>query len=752
MNKRHIFYSLPVILLLTVVVAGWFATDHLGNKARQEIIRESRASLLSVFTYVSSTLTNIEGAVQSLAGSPWIASALMSKRDRDIENANGVLDRYNSALNASVSYLMDTLGTTVASSNREDPDSFVGKSYLFRPYFQEAAKGLAGRYFALGVTSGKRGFYASYPVKGDRPGKVLGVVTMKKDLDEMEGFFKRYPFCFLVNPNGIIFLSSSPAMVMKSLYPLDKAVQEQLIASRQFGNKPFETVFLKKDFVDNLEVTLEGKGYFVSKEVIDSDGWSIVLLTPTDHIRIYKLIGILATISVCFLIVIFSGIIYFTGRTKETIRQSEEDKRLLLNAAGEGILGVDAAGLVTFVNPAALHMLGFAEEEMLGQSMHDLIHHAHEDGSNYPAEECHICSSYTVAADSRVVDEVLWRKDGCSFPVDYSSMPITKDGKAMGAVVTFRNIIQRKKMEKSLLESENKFKNISEESPVGIYIIQDGIFQYVNKRFADIHGYTIEAITGKLGPSDLAFPEDLSIAEQAMQKRISGEVERTHTIQRALKKNGDVIHLEVYGSKMSHQGKTVLIGSLLDITERIGMEEQMRNMAYHDALTGLPNRLLFNDRLDVAMNLSRRKEERLAVMMLDIDRFKEVNDSLGHDFGDMLLMTVAGRISSILRKSDTVARMGGDEFMILLPEIAKAEDAMTVAEKICLAVREPIQSNGKTLNVSVSIGISIYPDHANDITTLLKYADIVLYSAKEGGRNKAVLFPGQENTKKEVLK
>lgn len=199
-----------MILLLIVAIAGWFATDYLGNKARQEIIGESQASVLTLSIYVSSTFRHIEEAAKSLAGSPWIAPALMSKRGQDIEHANSVLDRYNSALDASVSYLMDADGMTVASSNRKDPDSFVGKFYRFRPYFQEAAKGQPGRYFALGITSGKRGFYASYPVQ-NRLGKVLGVVTMKKNLDEMETFFSTYPFCFLVSRDGIIFLSSTPA-------------------------------------------------------------------------------------------------------------------------------------------------------------------------------------------------------------------------------------------------------------------------------------------------------------------------------------------------------------------------------------------------------------------------------------------------------------------------------------------------------------------------------------------------------------
>jgi len=463
MNKRHFFYLLTLILLLIVTVAGWFATDYLGNKARQEIIEESRASSLTLSIYVSSTLNKFEETVKSLAGSPWITPALRSKltkREREIEHANSALDRYNSALNASVSYLMDAEGVTVASSNRNDPDSFVGKSYRFRPYFQEAFRGNPSRYYAMGVTSGKRGFYASYPVQ-DRSGKVVGVVAIKKDLDDMEVFFSKYPFCFFISPEGIIFLSSTPAMVLKSFWLLDKTAQEKLIASRQFGNKPFEAVFLKKEIADGMEITFEGNAYLVSRKMIANDGWSIALLTPTNRIGVYKLIGILATISICLLILIFSGVIYVIDRSKEAIRQSEESKRLLLHSAGEGIFGVDAAGQMTFINPAALLMLGFTEEELFGQSLHTLIHHTRADGSNYPVEDCPMYASYTKAADSHVTDEVLWRKDGSSFPVEYSSMPITKDGKIMGAVVTFKDITERKGIEEAQRDSEKRYRELS---------------------------------------------------------------------------------------------------------------------------------------------------------------------------------------------------------------------------------------------------------------------------------------------------
>ena len=221
------------------------------------------------------------------------------------------------------------------------------------------------------MTSGKRGFYASYPVR-DRLGKMLGVVTMKKDLDEMETFFNQYPFCFLISPEGIIFLSSSPAMVLKSLWPLDKAVQEKLIASQQFGNKLSEAAFFKKEIADAMGVTFQGKDYFVSRKVIDSDRWSIVLLTPTDRIRGYKLIGILATIGVCLLIMFFSVVIYLKERYNAAIRQSEELYKALTDKSIAGVYVVQD-GKFRFINFNAAFYAGYTREELLGQEASLLV-------------------------------------------------------------------------------------------------------------------------------------------------------------------------------------------------------------------------------------------------------------------------------------------------------------------------------------------------------------------------------------------
>jgi diguanylate cyclase (GGDEF)-like protein len=182
-------------------------------------------------------------------------------------------------------------------------------------------------------------------------------------------------------------------------------------------------------------------------------------------------------------------------------------------------------------------------------------------------------------------------------------------------------------------------------------------------------------------------------------------------------------------------GEPLALLTLEDVTQRKSSEEEIRRLAYHDSLTGLPNRTLFYDRLKVAMVQARRSRKGLAVMFLDLDRFKEVNDSLGHSMGDALLKVAGERLNGLLRKGDTVSRMGGDEFLLMLPETSRHEDAARIARKILDAFQEPFAVGGHEIRITTSIGIALYPEEGEDADTLMKKADIAMYRAKEMGRN-----------------
>lgn len=565
---------------------------------------------------------------------------------------------------------------------------------------------------------------------------------MKKNLDEMETFFSHYPFCFLVSRDGIIFLSSTPAMVLKSLWPLGRAVRETLIASRQFGDKVSETVF-KKEIANGTEVTLEENNYFVSRKVIDSNGWSIVLLTPTDHIRDYKLIGMLATIFVCLLILIFSGIIYVIDRSKEAIRQSEESKRLLLHAAGDGIFEVDATGQLTFVNPAALRTLGFVAEEMLGQNVHSLIHHSHEDGSNYPVEDCPMYASYTKAADSHhVTDEVLWRMDGSSLHMEYSSMPITKDGKVMGSVVTFKDITARKQAEEALRRSETKFRTLYDSTRDALMLLDVKGFLDCNKTTLAIFGCATREEFCHKHPADLSPTEQpcgtdsMVLANQmiatAMEKG-SIHFEWMH------KRNdtGETFPADVLLTVMELDGKPVVQALARDITERKRYEKKLEYFAIHDQLTGLLNRHPLEDILIRTVAKAKRGAVS-SILYMDLDNFKDVNDSVGHSAGDEVLTTLAGLLKDAVRTEDIVFRLGGDEFAVLLDGMASRE-SLPAAERLRAIVEaHRFELDGRVFPLSLSIGL-IDIDGTLATGELLSQADAAMYRAKVQGKNRAVV-------------
>jgi diguanylate cyclase (GGDEF)-like protein/PAS domain S-box-containing protein len=184
----------------------------------------------------------------------------------------------------------------------------------------------------------------------------------------------------------------------------------------------------------------------------------------------------------------------------------------------------------------------------------------------------------------------------------------------------------------------------------------------------------------------------------------------------------------------------IILLAIEDITERKKYEEKIQQMAFHDSLTGLPNRKLFSDRLGIVLAQAKRNKKKVGIVMLDLDNFKDVNDTLGHDVGDILLKAVAERLSGTLRKSDTVARFGGDEFVLIFPDMEVIEEAIQVVQKIIDRFHKPFLIDTHQLVVTTSIGIAVYPNDGMDEEILMKNADIAMYQAKQAGRARYQLY------------
>ncbi|MDP2109560.1 MAG: EAL domain-containing protein, partial [Thiobacillus sp.] len=435
-------------------------------------------------------------------------------------------------------------------------------------------------------------------------------------------------------------------------------------------------------------------------------------------------------------------------RHQMLMQRKEGRIRLLLESTAEAIYGVDMAGNITFVNPACLHLLGYErEDELLGRHAHELFHFSHTEGSDYPLEKYRAREAHLNDQGVHVDDAVFWRKDGTSFHVEYRSHPIRQDGRVEGSVVTFMDITERREAQQQL----RLWKRAMESSINAICIIDTRqencpVF-YVNPAFEHTTGFSGEEVIGKncrlLEDGELNQPQIASIY-QAIREQHDGSAEL-----RGYRKDGGLFWFDLFFSPVRDESSKVthFIGILNDITERKRYESQLERQANYDELTGLANRNLVQDRLNQALAFSRRHDCGLAVLFIDLDHFKNINDSLGHDAGDLLLAQVAARLSANVREGDTVARQGGDEFVLLLPEIREDDDVPVVAQKILKAMSAPFDINGRELHITCSIGIASYPKDGEDSQTLLKNADAAMYRAKELGRNNAQYYSAEMNVK-----
>ena len=320
-------------------------------------------------------------------------------------------------------------------------------------------------------------------------------------------------------------------------------------------------------------------------------------------------------------------------------------------------------------------------------------------------------------------------------------------GKPSRSIGTVSDISGRRQIEEALRISEKRYRTLFERNLAGVYrSTLDGRILDCNESFARIFGYTSREEMLQQTAWDMYLKRE--DREAAVAKLLERQYLTNYEICLKRKDGSSVWVLESENLIEGLDGRLSIIeGTAIDITERKRAEEQVKHLAFHDPLTNLPNRLLFNDRLTLAVAQAHRHNQKLAVLFLDLDRFKVINDSLGHSVGDELLRQVAERIQEHVREGDTVARLGGDEFTLLVPGISAEEDAAKIARKICDAVHDPFWIDGRELFVTTSLGVSVYPSDGHDAETLVRNADSAMYRAKEQGRDNYQLYTPAMNAK-----
>ena len=421
-------------------------------------------------------------------------------------------------------------------------------------------------------------------------------------------------------------------------------------------------------------------------------------------------------------------------------RQSEERFRALFNQAAVGVAQVDShTGIIQRINQRYCDIIGYSPEELEGRSLREISHPDDQPAGFAQMERLKAGD----IAEFRI-EKRYFHKNGREVWVDLTVTPMWSQGSNPDYhIAMVQDITARKQMEETLRGNEQRLLNILRRLPVGLCLVQrDGRMSFRNERFVEICGYT---------------EEDISTAEQWWLKAYPDvELRARHraawssALTKAHKSGGAIPAAEYSIQCRDGQQRTVEIAGVLvgddhlltmvDLSQRKAAEEEIRYLAFYDPLTRLPNRRLLMDRLQQALATSARHQRSGALLLLDLDNFKTLNETQGHDRGDTLLLQVSHRLRACVHEDDTVARQGGDEFVVVLEDLgdtreeaaARAEEA---AQKILLALREPYTLDGETHHSSLSMGITIFSGMRETVDELLKRADLAMYQAKSAGRD-----------------
>ncbi|HYC93546.1 MAG TPA: PAS domain S-box protein [Thermoanaerobaculia bacterium] len=405
-------------------------------------------------------------------------------------------------------------------------------------------------------------------------------------------------------------------------------------------------------------------------------------------------------------------------RAQDELRQSEERYRELFENANDVVYTHDLEGIITSMNLAGERVSGYSRDEMIGHHIHDLLVPEDRDRAGEAMEK-----KLRGETASTFYEVTMRAKDGRRIPVELSTRMIYRNGEPVGVQGVGRDISDRK-------DSEARYRLLFERNLAGVYrSTSSGEILDCNDACARLFGY--ESREELLGANANDFYFDDSERERIVQM-LREQKQVSNLELRLRRRDGATVWVL---ENVTLRDEDVMEGTIIDITDRKRAQEQVEYQAYHDSLTALPNRLLFRDRITVALAHARRSGRLSAVMFLDLDQFKLVNDTLGHTVGDRLLQAIGARLVTCVRAEDTVARMGGDEFTILLAELSERRGAALVAQKVLEAVRHPVTIDEHELYVTTSIGIAVFPDEGMDAEALLKNADRAMYRAKDIGRD-----------------
>ena len=417
--------------------------------------------------------------------------------------------------------------------------------------------------------------------------------------------------------------------------------------------------------------------------------------------------------------------------------------RAIIQNTADGLIVVNDRGHILFCNSAIEEMFGYTAQELHGENITKLMADAHA-GKHDQYIESYIYSGRSKVLGTGMREVQGKHKDGSEFLLDISISEV-RIGNERVFIGALRDCTERKKEQTQM----RKLSRALEQSADSVLITNRvGVIEYVNPAFEKVTGFSAKEAVGNMPNMLKSGAQDDEFYVRLWQTILQGDVFREVIANR--KKDGTIYHEEKTITPLldAHTGEiTHFISTGKDITDRMQAQQRLHHLAYYDLLTKLPNRTLFLEQLITAITRARRHERLLAVLLVNLDRFKVINDTLGHEVGDDLLVELAKRLEKMLRQEDIVAHLGGDNFAILLEEFTSVDDIPDLIQKVLHLFDAPFECHGRELYAAASIGVSLYPQDGYDSSSLMRNAEVAMYRAKNSGRNNYQFYTADMNAK-----
>jgi len=428
-------------------------------------------------------------------------------------------------------------------------------------------------------------------------------------------------------------------------------------------------------------------------------------------------------------------------RADERLRRSEGQYRALVEGASDWLWEVNAHGVYTYASPRVRELLGHEPDDVLGKTPFDFMP---------PDEANHVSAIFgTFLREQRPfarLEHIRLHRDGRHVAIETSAVPVF-DG--TGELLGYRGIDRDVTARKHAEEAQRTLASaLAQSADLVMIVSRQGVIEYVNPAFCSVTGYTVTEVVGRKPNLLKSGMQDDTYYHRMWHTILAGAPFHSVVINR--KKDGSLYYEEKTISPLRDPKSgeiTQFVSTGKDITEALALRERLQFLAEYDPVTGLANRERFGAQLHQALDLAVRHQRAVAVLHLDLDSFKVINETLGHEAGDQLLKEIAVRLREAARGDDCVARLSGDDYAVLFADLASVDEVPRLADKILTVLREPFRVAGQEVYVRASVGISLYPDDAADGPTLMRNAETAMYQAKHGGRSQWRFFAAAANAR-----